>query len=871
MEKLIDRPSGHINSVFKGLGITKSLFVMAAFSLLTACGGSNNSNTTTYQVTATAGSGGAITPATQNIEKNMTASLTVSASSGHSIDQVTGCGGSLSGSTYTTGAITADCVVVATFSPIIPITVSAIAGTGGSITPASQTVANGATTSLTLTPDSGYNIDQVSGCGGSLAGNTYTTGALTASCAVIATFLPIAPSASITVSAVAGTGGSITPASQVVTSGATSALTVTANSGYSIDQVTGCGGSLADNTYTTGAVTASCAVIATFLPIAPNAPITVSAVAGTGGSITPASQTVTSGATTTVTVTADNGYSINQVTGCDGSLTDNTYTTAAVTANCSITATFTPKVTVTATAGAGGSITPGSKSITQGSNTILTVTPNAGFMINSVSGCGGNLAGNTFTTAKVFVNCTVNATFVAGRVATASAGTGGTILPASSTVADGATTTFTITTASGYTLDRISGCGGTLSGNTYTTGTLNANCSISVSYRTQASIFAGGFHSCALNGNTDAKCWGQNSSGQLGVASFSLTAHGDEAGESPVDNAVVNLPDLSLTYESLELGTQHSCAILSDRNLYCWGENQNGQLGRGTNEDIKVMSTSPVDLNGQAVVEVSAGGQFTCARLANGEVYCWGLNSSGELGIGDSSTRFVPAGPVTLDALPAQIAAGSSHACARLVNNSVQCWGDNSSGQLGDSDGGNDSATPSNVNLGSPTAVTDLASGGMFSCVIVDGQIKCWGENGSGQLGNNDGTNTDLDVASAALDIDGETPVKLALGGEHGCVLTASGKVYCWGESDAGQTGQNDVVDDITPALVDLGAYTATGIAAGGDHVCVNLLPDDINDTTRPVRCWGEGGVGQLGLEDTSDIGDNEVVDNNIFNLLLWP
>jgi alpha-tubulin suppressor-like RCC1 family protein len=104
-------------------------------------------------------------------------------------------------------------------------------------------------------------------------------------------------------------------------------------------------------------------------------------------------------------------------------------------------------------------------------------------------------------------------------------------------------------------------------------------------------------------------------------------------------------------------------------------------------------------------------------------------------------------------------------------------------------------------------------------------------------------------------------------------VLTTVGAVYCWGESDAGQTGQNDTTDDIAPALVPLGAnyadYTVIDISAGGDHTCVVLQPTDPLDTTRPVRCWGEGGVGQLGLEDTSDIGDDEVVDNPSFNVQL--
>lgn len=864
MKNLIIWPSRDIHTSGKGWHLAKHLILISTVSLLAACGGDSKK---TYQVTAGAGSGGTITPATQKIDKKSTATMTVSANSGFVIDKVSGCGGSLTGNTYTTGAITNHCAVIATFLPVTPLTVTAAASTGGSVTPATQTVANGASTTVTVTPDNGFNISQVSGCNGSLTDNIYTTGPISTSCTVVAVFSTTPIVAPITVSAVATTGGSITPASQAVASGASTTVTVTPDSGYSIDQVIGCDGSLAGNTYTTGAVASSCIVIATF---SPTSSITVSATAGTGGSITPASQNVASGETVSMTVTADTGYSIGQVTGCGGSLAGNTYTTGPVTANCLVTAAFnfTQQVTASTAAGAGGSISPSSRVVNQGENTTFTVTPSSGFLRNTVSGCGGSLAGSTYTTSNLFVNCTVTATFVAARVATASAGTGGTILPASRTVADGLSTTFTVTPSTGYVIDGISGCNGSLSGSTYTTGNLNANCAISVSFRSVATIFAGGSHTCAIFDPSDMKCWGQNSSGQLGVSSFSLTAHGDEAGEHPGDNPSVSVAG-ALTFQSVELGTQHSCAVMSDQNAYCWGESQNGQLGLGINADRKNM-TLPVDLGGEAVAEVSAGGQFSCARLVNNEVYCWGLNSSGELGIGSNETQYVPSTPVGLSGVPAQLASGAAHNCARMTNNTVQCWGDNSSGQLGDNNGGVDSSTPSNVTV-PPGTITDIASGGLFSCIIIDSDVHCWGENGSGQLGNNDGTNTDLDVLTAALDIDGETPVKLALGGEHACVLTATGLVYCWGESDAGQTGQNDTTDDLAPLVVSTTGYTVTGITAGNDHVCVNLLPDDNLNTDRPIRCWGEGGVGQLGHENTSDIGDDEVVDSDAYNVFPHP
>ncbi|MGN6519130.1 MAG: beta strand repeat-containing protein, partial [Dokdonella sp.] len=224
----------------------------------------------THVVTPSVGTpSGTISPNTpQTVNDGATASFTLTAAGGFHIDNVTGtCGGSLAGNTYTTNAVTADCTVIANFAAdIVNHTVTGVVGTpSGSITPASQSVVDGATATLTETPSSGFHIDTIGGtCGGSLAGNTYTTNAVTADCTVIANFA--ADIVNHTVTGVVGTpSGSITPASQSVVDGATATLTVTANSGFHIDTVTGCGGSMTGaNTYTTGAVTADCTVVANF-------------------------------------------------------------------------------------------------------------------------------------------------------------------------------------------------------------------------------------------------------------------------------------------------------------------------------------------------------------------------------------------------------------------------------------------------------------------------------------------------------------------------------------------------------------------------------------------------------------------------------
>ena len=190
--------------VFEDTNITPGLIYSYAIRACNAkgCGDLGNADsgfaqaqqTVTYLVTATAGSGGTISPSSQTVNAGATTSFTVTPNSGYQIDSVTGCGGSINGNTYTTGPITADCTVTASFS-LKTYLVTASAGSGGTISPPSQTVDAGATASFTVTPDSGYVIDSVIGCDGSINGGeypsssrTYTTGPITEECTVTASF-----------------------------------------------------------------------------------------------------------------------------------------------------------------------------------------------------------------------------------------------------------------------------------------------------------------------------------------------------------------------------------------------------------------------------------------------------------------------------------------------------------------------------------------------------------------------------------------------------------------------------------------------------------------------------------------------------------
>ncbi len=288
-------------------------------------------------------------------------------------------------------------------------TLTASSGANGSVTPTGTTTVNyGANQTYTITPNTGYSIASVLVDGSSVgAVGTYTFSNVTANHTISATFTIN----SYTVSTSAGTGGSISPTSATVNSGSTTSFTVTPNSGYSIASVSGCSGS-GTSTYTTGAIVAACTVSATFTINS----YTVSTSAGTGGTISPTSASVSYGSTKTFTVTPNTGYSIASVSGCSGSGTSS-YTTGAISANCTVSASFSLNTyTVSTSAGTGGTISPTSASVGYGSTTTFTVTPSGGYSIASVSGCSGS-GTSSYTTGAITAACTVSATFSLNPVA----------------------------------------------------------------------------------------------------------------------------------------------------------------------------------------------------------------------------------------------------------------------------------------------------------------------------------------------------------------------------------------------------------------------------------------------------------------------
>jgi alpha-tubulin suppressor-like RCC1 family protein len=289
---------------------------------------------------------------------------------------------------------------------------------------------------------------------------------------------------------------------------------------------------------------------------------------------------------------------------------------------------------------------------------------------------------------------------------------------------------------------------------------------------------------------------------------------------------------------AIAAGGSHACA-LSSGGVKCWGENLSGQLGDGTHAD----SATPVDVAGlsNGVAAIAAGGGHTCALMDRGAVRCWGWNGDGQLGDGTNIDRSIPEPVDAAGTLFYAITAGYKHTCALTTSAGVKCWGENGSGQLGDGTHAN-RAEPAEV-VGLRTTVESLSLGEAHTCALMyNHALQCWGDNLFGQLGVDTVKDSAFPMPVAGL-ADGVLAVSAGSG--HTCALTDAG-AECWGRNYFGQLGNGTNENSSRPVVVVGFSLTVAAVATGGNHTCGLTAGGG-------VRCWGSNAFGQLGDGTTAN------------------
>jgi alpha-tubulin suppressor-like RCC1 family protein len=339
-------------------------------------------------------------------------------------------------------------------------------------------------------------------------------------------------------------------------------------------------------------------------------------------------------------------------------------------------------------------------------------------------------------------------------------------------------------------------------------------------------------NTCAVKKDGTLWCWGDNSGGQIGDGSF---------GE------VVSQPTFVMDQVvKVSVGYRHTCAIKSDGSLWCWGNNQYGQVGDGTMGTIKPFPVQPIGMS-RDVDDVSAGLDHTCAVKTDGSLWCWGGNDRGQLGDGTNVGKVIPKRIFTSGIK--KVSAGAKYTCAIKNDSSLWCWGENNSGQLGLGIIGGYYTIPQHVTNDVIRVSTGWSSVAGHTCAVKsDGSIFCWGNNSYGQLGNGSFGNN---ISSPSSDIYVDAFYNrltdiyhFSVGLSHTCAVDNSNQIWCWGNNYYGQLGIGKDSNYYQtyyrfPRQVTL-VGKVKGVSAGYSSTCV-IKQDN------SLWCWGGNDSGQLG------------------------
>ncbi len=320
----------------------------------------------------------------------------------------------------------------------------------------------------------------------------------------------------------------------------------------------------------------------------------------------------------------------------------------------------------------------------------------------------------------------------------------------------------------------------------------------------------------------NAYAWGSNGSGQLGDST------------SADRSSPVSLVGGFTDWISANAGNSHSLGVRANGTLWAWGYNFRGQLG----DDTSILRSSPVSVVGGFTdwISVSAGGGQSLGIRSNGTIWAWGINGSGQLGDNTTTSRSSPVSVVGGFTDWISASAGGSHSLGVRANGTLWAWGSNGSGQLGDNTIAN-RLSPVSV-VGGFADWISVSAGSVHSIgVRANGTLWAWGSNGSGRLGDG----TDATRSSPVSVVGGFTDwVSASGGGLHSLGVRANGTLWAWGYNSSGQLGNNTLTDHSSPVSV-VGGFTDWISASGGEYHNIALRA---NGT---LWAWGSNGTGRLG------------------------
>jgi alpha-tubulin suppressor-like RCC1 family protein len=337
-------------------------------------------------------------------------------------------------------------------------------------------------------------------------------------------------------------------------------------------------------------------------------------------------------------------------------------------------------------------------------------------------------------------------------------------------------------------------------------------------------VAAGVYHTCAVLLDQSVWCWGKNGNGELGDGT-NITR----------TKPVSILPPGSATkvVAGGDATSPHTCALMTSNEVRCWGGNAYGQLGINSTQD----KNTPQLVALQAVTDVEVGGGHTCAIKNPGNLYCWGANYSGQLGNGNKINVLAPPSSSTTDGVT-QVGLGGSHTCAVRPGTFQQCWGNNSHGQSGNSSPGF-TLLPATVSFGGGVALSEFALGANHTCALAGSALYCFGRNYSGEVGVNDSSTSSFETPQL-LALNDVKSVSLGLTYWSGAVAGADDAVYTWGaETDEclgnGPGGEFDIF-----APTKIGLVGVKRLSLGYLHACALK-------TNGELVCWGNNVFGEVG------------------------